>query len=189
MANKTTWQLDPAHTNTEFSAKHMMFTTVRGHFTDLSGTIRVDEEDPSRSSVEVEIDASSLDTGVEDRDNHLRSGDFLDVENHPKLVFKSKRVEGSPREPGDRFKVIGDLTIRGNTHEVTLEAEYQGRGPDPWGGERTGFSASTTIDRRDWGLTWNKALEAGGILVSNEVKIELDVQAVKETEKEKQEAA
>lgn len=189
MANKTTWQLDPAHTNTEFTAKHMMFTTVRGHFKELNGVIEVDEDNPERSSVRVEIDAASIDTGVSDRDNHLRSADFLDVESHPKVVFESKRVDGSPMKPGDKFKVIGDLTIRGTTREVTLDAAFEGRGPDPWGGERAGFSASTKIDRREWGLTWNKALETGGVLVGNEVKIELDVQAVNQTEASKQEAA
>ncbi|MEJ2186333.1 MAG: YceI family protein [Gemmatimonadota bacterium] len=189
MANKMTWQMDPAHTNIEFTAKHMMFTTVRGHFKELSGLIEMDEDDPSRSTVQVEIDAASIDTGVEDRDNHLRSEDFLDVENHKTLRFESRRVEGSPTEPGDRFKVTGDLTIHGTTREVTLDATYEGRGPDPWGGERAGFSAATTIDRREWGLTWNKALEAGGILVGNEVKIQLDVQAVKQAEKGQQEAA
>ncbi len=181
--NRTTWQMDPAHTNTEFTAKHMMFTTVRGHFKDLTGTIVVDEAHPDRSSVEVEIGAASIDTGVEDRDNHLRSADFLDVGNYPKLAFKSKRVEGSPTEAGSRFKVVGDLTIRGTTREVTLDAVYEGRGLDPWGGERAGFSASASIDRRDWGLTWNKALETGGILVGNDVKIALDVQAVKQAAK------
>ncbi|MEJ2216812.1 MAG: YceI family protein [Gemmatimonadota bacterium] len=188
MASET-WRMDPAHTNTEFTAKHMMFTTVRGHFKDLTGAIEVDEEHPDRSRVEVEIDAASIDTGVADRDAHLRSADFLDVENHPKLTFKSKRVEGSPTEPGDRFQVVGDLTIRGTAREVTLEATYEGRGQDPWGGERAGFSASTKIDRREWGLTWNKALETGGVLVGNEVNIELDVQAVKQTEEQEREAA
>jgi polyisoprenoid-binding protein YceI len=182
MTHKTTWKMDAAHTNTEFTAKHMMFTTVRGHFKDLDGVIEMDEDNPQRSRVEVEIDASSIDTGVPDRDNHLRSADFLDVENHPELVFRSRHVEGSPTEPGDRFQVIGDLTIRGTTREVTLDATYEGRGQDPWGGERAGFSASTEIDRREWGLTWNKALEAGGMLVGNVVKIELDVQAVRQVE-------
>lgn len=189
MANKTIWQMDPAHTNVEFTAKHMMFTTVRGHFKDLNGAIEVDEDHPEASSVEVEIDAASIDTGVGDRDNHLRSADFLDVVNHPTLIFRSKRVEGSPGTPGDRFKVIGDLTIRGTTREVALDATYDGRGQDPWGGERAGFSATTKIDRRDWGLTWNKALETGGILVGNEVQIQLDVQAVKQAEGRQKKAA
>lgn len=186
---RTTWKLDPAHTSVEFAVKHMMFTTVRGRFTDVEGTITVDEDDPSSSSVEVEIGAASIDTGVEDRDNHLRSGDFLDVENHPKITFRSTRVEGAALEPGGTFRVAGDLEIRGGTHEVTLETMYEGQGQDPWGGTRAGFGAATTVDRRDWGLKWNQALETGGILVGNEVKIELEAQAVKQEETANTEAA
>lgn len=179
---KTVWELDPAHTTVEFAVKHMMFTTVRGRFTDVKGRIEVDEENPDASSVEVEIGAASLDTGVEDRDKHLRSADFFDVENHPTLTFRSKRVEGAMKEEGDEFKVIGDLTIRGETREVTLDAVFQGTGMDPWGGTRAGFSATTTIDRRDWGLQWNQALETGGVLVANSVKLEIEAQAVKKSE-------
>lgn len=180
MARKTSWQLDPAHTTVEFAAKHMMFTTVRGRFTDVSGTIELDPENPAASNVEVVIDAASIDTGVEDRDNHLRSADFLDVEQHPEITFRSKRVEGAALRPGAALKVTGDLTIRGTTREVELEAAFQGEGQDPWGGRRTGFSARTEIDRREWGLRWNQALETGGILVGNAIRIELDVQAVKQ---------
>lgn len=179
----TTWSLDPAHSQVEFSVKHMMFTTVRGRFADVEGTIRVDEENPSASSVEVDIDAASIDTRVEDRDNHLRSGDFLNVEEHPKITFRSKRVEGSHlKEPGTSFEVVGDLTIRGETREVTLHATFEGTGTDPWGGTRAGFSATTKIDRRDFGLTWNQALETGGVLVGHDVKIELQVQVVQQQE-------
>jgi polyisoprenoid-binding protein YceI len=174
------WQLDPAHTQVEFRAKHMMITTVRGRFADTSGTITVDEENPENSSVEVRIDARSIDTRVEDRDTHLRSEDFLNVEKHPEITFRSKRIEGAHAEPGDEFLVVGDLTIRGETKEVELNATYEGQGKDPWGGTRAGFTASTKIDRRDWGLTWNQALETGGILVSNDVTIELQAQAVRE---------
>jgi polyisoprenoid-binding protein YceI len=174
------WQLDPAHTQVEFRAKHMMITTVRGRFADTSGTIVVDEENPENSSVEVRIDARSIDTRVGDRDTHLRSEDFLNVEKYPEVTFRSTRIEGAHAEAGDRFRVVGDLTIRGETKEVTLAATYEGQGTDPWGGTRAGFTASTKIDRRDWGLTWNQALEAGGILVSNDVTIELQVQAVRE---------
>lgn len=180
MAEKTTWQIDPAHTAVEFAVKHMMFTTVRGRFKDVKGTIEVDEQSPDRSVVDVEIAAASIDTGVADRDAHLRSADFLDVENHPTLTFRSKRVEGAMKKEGDKFKVVGDLTIRGTTIEVTLEAVYDGTGKDPWGGTRAGAEASTKIDRRDWGLQWNQALETGGILVANDVRIELQVQAVKQ---------
>jgi polyisoprenoid-binding protein YceI len=176
----TRWEMDPAHTQVEFKAKHMMITTVRGRFSDVSGTIVVDENQPERSRVEVDIDARSIDTRSGDRDTHLRSDDFLDVEKHPKITFRSKRIEGAHAEPGDEFRVIGDLTIRGETREVVLDARYQGHGGDPWGGTRAGFEATTKIDRRDWGLTWNQALEAGGILVSNDITIELQVQAVRQ---------
>ena len=179
MPETTLWNIDPAHTGVEFAVKHMMFTTVRGRFKQLTGTIEVDEANPDRSRVQVEIDAGSLDTGVADRDAHLRSADFLDVANHPKMTFRSKRVEGAMKKEGDRFTVTGDLTIRGTTIEVKLDCQYEGTGTDPWGGTRSGVRATTTIDRRDWGLKWNQALETGGILVANEVRIELEVQAVK----------
>ena len=179
MTEKTTWQIDPTHSAVEFAVKHMMFTTVRGRFKDVKGTIEADEKNPNNSTVNVEISAASIDTGVADRDGHLRSGDFLDVEKFPALTFRSKRVEGAANKPGDRFKVIGDLTIRGTTMEVTLDAQFEGTGTDPWGGTRAGVRATTTIDRRDWGLKWNQALETGGILVGNDLRIEIEVQAVK----------
>ena len=174
-----TWNLDPAHTSVEFAVKHMMFTTVRGRFKTFNGTITVDEQNPDNSRVEVEFDAASIDTGVADRDTHLRSADFLDVEHHPKMTFKSRRVEGAHVKAGDRFKVIGDLTIRGKAIEVTLNCSFEGAGKDPWGNEKAGFTATGEIDRREWGLTWNQALEAGGILVANTLKIEIEAQAVK----------
>jgi polyisoprenoid-binding protein YceI len=176
---RSVWQIDPAHTNVEFSTKHMMITTVRGRFSGVSGKIELDEANPGRSSVEVEIDVASIDTGVADRDAHLRSADFFEVEKYPKMTFRSKRIEGSYASEGDSFKVVGDLTIRDVTREVVLDAVFEGKGKDPWGGERIGFSASTRIDRRDFGLTWNQALETGGVLVSHEVRISLEVQAVK----------
>lgn len=179
MAETTTWQIDPAHTAVEFAVKHMMFTTVRGRFKDVQGTIEVDEKNPDRSTVNVQIAAASIDTGVPDRDAHLRSADFLDVENHPAITFRSKRVEGAMKKEGDRFKVVGDLAIRGKSMEVTLDCLYEGTGKDPWGGTRAGARVTAAIDRREWGLRWNQALETGGILVANEVRIELEVQAVK----------
>jgi polyisoprenoid-binding protein YceI len=182
MATRTRWKIDPAHTAVEFSVKHMMFTTVRGRFTAVEGTISADPENPSASSVEVTIDAASIDTGSPDRDKHLRSADFLDAEKHPKIVFKSREVRGATQKTGDRFTVVGDLSIRGESRPVTLEAEYLGQGQDPWGGRRSGFNARCEINRLDWGLKWNQALETGGILVANEVKIELDVQAVEQKE-------
>jgi polyisoprenoid-binding protein YceI len=180
MPNQTTWQIDPAHSNVEFAVKHMMFTTVRGRFRKLTGTITADEQNPDNSRVEVEIEAASIDTGVEDRDNHLRSADFLDVQRQPAITFRSKRVQGAYKKEGDRFKVIGDLTIRGKSIEVTLDTTFEGVGKDPWGGQRAGFQATTEIDRRQWGLTWNQALETGGILVGNTIKISIDAQAVKQ---------
>jgi polyisoprenoid-binding protein YceI len=180
--SRTTWNLDGAHSQVEFSVKHMMFTTVRGRFAEMEGTIGLTAESPQESSVEVTIGAASLDTRVADRDAHLRSGDFFDAENHPNLTFRSRRVEGSLESPGDGFRVTGDLTIRGITREVTLDARFEGTGTDPWGGTRAGFSARTTIDRRDFGLTWNQALEAGGVLVGHEVTIDLQVQAVQAQE-------
>jgi len=180
MPDTTTWTIDPAHSSVEFAVKHMMFTTVRGRFKDFKGTVVVDEQNPNNSKVDVEIGAASIDTGVADRDGHLRSADFLDVENQPTLTFRSKRVEGAMKAEGDKFKVVGDLTIRGTTFEVTLDCEYEGTGKDPWGGIRAGARATTKIDRRDWGLKWNQALETGGILVANEVRIEIELQAVKQ---------
>jgi polyisoprenoid-binding protein YceI len=179
MAETTTWQIDPAHSSVEFAVKHMMFTTVRGRFKDVKGTIEADEQNPDRSSVSVEISTASIDTGVADRDAHLRSPDFLDVEHYPTLTFRSKRIEGAMDKEGASFRVVGDLAIHGTTREVTLDCVFEGRGQDPWGGERAGAHAKTRIDRRDWGLTWNQALEAGGILVGHEVRIEIEVQAVK----------
>lgn len=179
MAETTTWQIDATHTAVEFAVKHMMFTTVRGRFKDVKGTIEVDEKNPDRSTVNVEIAAASIDTGVADRDAHLRSADFLDVENHPTITFRSKRVNGAMKKEGDKFTLTGDLTIRGTTMEVALECQYEGTGKDPWGGTRAGARATTKIDRRDWGLKWNQALETGGILVANELRIEVEVQAVK----------
>ena len=161
----------------------MMFTTVRGRFKQVAGRIVVDDDNPDNSSVEVTIDAASMDTGVADRDAHLRSADFLDVGNHPSIEFRSRKVEGAYEKPGDTFKVHGDLTIRGKTLPVTLDASFEGRGKDPWGKDRAGFSASTEIDRRDWGLVWNQALESGGILVGHNVRIEMELQVVKQDDR------
>jgi len=155
-----------------------MFTTVRGRFKSFRGTVQVDEQNPNNSRAEVTIDAASLDTGVADRDAHLRTAEFLDVEQYPNITFRSTRVEGAHREEGDRFRVTGNLEIRGNAIPVTLEASFEGVGKDPWGKQRAGFTARTEIDRREWGLRWNQTLETGGILVGNTVKIEVEVQAV-----------
>jgi polyisoprenoid-binding protein YceI len=177
----TTWNLDPAHSLIEFSAKHMMITTVKGRLNLVRGAITIDEANPDRSSVEAEFDAASIDSRAEQRDQHLRSADFLDVERFPRVTFKSRRVEGARNAEGTRFRVIGDLTIRGTTREVTLDATFEGRGRDPWGGDRVSFAAVSKIDRRDYGLTWNAALETGGVLVSNEIGIEIEAQAIRAT--------
>ena len=180
MDSLTIWEVDPAHTTIEFAVKHMMFTTVRGRFKSFTGTARVDARNPDLSGVDVDIDAASIDTGVADRDAHLRSADFLDVENHPRITFRSTGVEGAHAKEGDRFRVTGDLEIRGQAMPVTLDVTFEGVGKDPWGKQRAGFAARTEIDRREWGLKWNQALEAGGVLVANSVKIEIEAQAVKQ---------
>ena len=177
----TTWNLDPAHSLIEFSAKHMMITTVKGRLNLVRGAITIDEANPDRSSVEAEFDAASIDSRAEQRDQHLRSADFLDVERFPRVTFKSRRVEGARNAEGPRFRVIGDLTIRGTPREGTLDATFEGRGRDPWGGDRVSFAAVSKIDRRDYGLTWNAALETGGVLVSNEIGIEIEAQAIRAT--------
>jgi polyisoprenoid-binding protein YceI len=175
---RTRWKLDPAHTLVEFTAKHMMITNVRGHFTAVEGTITIDRDHPASSSVEARIDPSSLTTGVVDRDNHLRSADFLDTEQYPDITFRSTEITGDYKQPGDSFTMKGDLTIGKTTRSVTLTVEFEGEGKDPWGGTRVSFSADTKIDRREFGLTWNKALEAGGVLVGNEIHIHIEAQAV-----------
>jgi polyisoprenoid-binding protein YceI len=171
----TTWNIDPAHTTVEFSVKHLMISTVRGHFGAVSGTIVLDEQNPLASTVTAEIDVTSIDTRQEQRDAHLRSADFFDVEKFPSISFTSTRIE----RDGDHFDVYGQLTIRDVTREVVLHTSDEGRGGDPWGGQRAAFSATTRIDRREFGLGWNQALETGGVLVGNDIKISLEVQAVK----------
>jgi polyisoprenoid-binding protein YceI len=185
MAGVTTWQIDPVHTTVEFAVKHMMFTTVRGRFRNFSSTIHIDEDHPDNSTAVAEFDAASVDTGAADRDAHLRSADFLDVEHYPKVTFRTTQVMGAHAEEGDRFEIVGDLTIRGKTIPVTLQAILEGVGKDPWGNERAGFAARTEIDRREWGLMWNQGLETGGVLVGHTVKIEIEAQAIKQTSQKK----
>ena len=174
---RTTWNVDPTHTNVEFAVRHMMISTVKGRFADVKGTVDADEADPTRSSVRVEIGAASIDTRAEQRDAHLRSADFLDAERYATITFVSKRIE----RVGQRLRLIGDVTIRGVTRELALTVELEGRGRDPWGNERAGFHAAGTLDRKDFGLTWNQALETGGILVGDEVKISVDAELVKQS--------
>jgi polyisoprenoid-binding protein YceI len=173
---KTVWNLDPAHTLVEFSAKHLMISTVKGRIAGVEGAIALDEADPTNSSVEVTLDAKTLDTRIEPRDQHLRSADFLDVEKFPTIKFKSTEIQGDEQN----FKLTGDLTIRDVTRPITLDVTYEGRTKDPWGGERVGFSATGKLDRRDYGLTWNVLLESGGLTVSNDIKIQVEVEAVKQ---------
>ena len=173
---RTTWTIDPAHTEVGFSVKHLMISTVRGRFADVRGTVTLDGNDVTTASVEAQIGTASIDTRQEQRDTHLRSADFFEVDKYPTITFRSTAVE---RIKGDRYRIVGDLTIRDITREIVLEGTDEGRGRDPWGGERLAFSATTTVDRREFGLTWNQALETGGLLVSNDIRISIDVQAVK----------
>ncbi len=174
---QTVWQIDPSHSLVEFGVKHMMFTTVKGRFGGVAGRIVTEGDDPTRGSVEVEIDAETIDTRDARRDEHLRSGDFLENETYPNITFKSTRVEPVA---GNRFRVVGDLTIRGITQPVTFEAEFNGRGKSPWGQEVIGYSADFKINRKDFGLAWNVALETGGVLVGKKIRLEFNVQAVKQ---------
>jgi polyisoprenoid-binding protein YceI len=167
--------IDNAHSDISFSVRHMVFAKVRGHFTKWSAQMVFDPADASKASVEASIDAASIDTREPQRDAHLRSPDFLDVEKFPTITFKSKRIESAGE---NRYRVVGDLTIHGTTREVTLDVEQTGRGKDPWGNERVGFVARTSINRLDYGLKWNQALETGGVLVGEKVDIEIDVEAV-----------
>ncbi|HEY6907984.1 MAG TPA: YceI family protein [Myxococcales bacterium] len=177
----TTWNIDPTHSAIQFAVRHMVVSKTRGRFAKWSGKLVFDPEKPTASSVEVSIDPASIDTADEQRDGHLRSPDFFDVQKFPTASFKSKRIEDAG---GDRYRVIGDLTLHGVTRPVVLDATYEGTGKDPWGGERAGFSASLTIDRKDFGLEWNKALETGGLLVGEKVELTLEVEAVKQAQQQ-----
>jgi polyisoprenoid-binding protein YceI len=176
----STWQLDPAHTHVEFAVRHLMISTVKGRFADVQGAVRMDEANPGAGKVEMTIGVASIDTRQDERDAHLRSADFLDAAHFPAITFRSRRIEGMPFE-GD-FRLVGDLTIRGITREVALDVSYEGRVTDSSGNERAGFSARTKIDRTDFGLIWNQALEAGGALVGDEVRISADVELVRQSE-------
>ena len=176
-ATRTTWKIDPAHSHVEFAVRHLMITTVRGRFGDVQGTVLTDAADPTKAEVDVTIAANSIDTREAQRDAHLRSADFFDAEKFPALTFKSTRVTDVQ---GDRFKLAGDLTMRGVTKEVILDVTAEGRGKDPWGGERAGYSATTKVSRSDFGLTWNQVLETGGFAVGDEIKISLDLELVKQ---------
>ena len=170
------WHIDPRHSVAEFSVRHMMLAKVRGRFTGVSGTIVDAAEDPKLSSVKAAIDVTTLITGDPQRDEHLRSADFFDVAQHPTITFESRKVSGSR----EHFKIVGDLTIRGQAREVTLDVTFNGIGTDPQGRSIAGFTVETEINRKDFGLNWNMALEAGGFLVGDQAKIEIEVEAVKQ---------
>jgi len=177
VATNTVWNIDPAHSSVEFSVRHMMVSNVKGRLGTVSGKLESIDENIAGATVDVEIDASSIDTGAEQRDAHLKSPDFLDVENYPKITFKSKRVED---HRDGTFEVVGDLTIRDVTKEVTLKAEDNGRGNSPFGTYVAGFTATTSFNRHDFGAKWNVALEAGGFLVGDTVKVTLEIEAAKD---------
>jgi polyisoprenoid-binding protein YceI len=173
----TTWTIDPAHSHVEFAVRHLMISTVKGRFADVSGTVHSHDADPAKGDVDIRIGVASIDTREQQRDAHLRSGDFFDAESFPVMTFKSRRID---EVKGDNFKIAGDLTIRGVTREAVLDVASEGRGKDPWGGERAGFSATTKIKRSDFGLTWNQLLETGGVAVGDDVKISIDIELVKQ---------
>lgn len=170
-----TWNFDPAHSEIAFKVRHMMFSKVRGSFQSWNGSFEFDPTAPESGQTEVRIDVASIDTSNGDRDNHLKSGDFFDTEKFPHIVFKSTSFE---KLGEGKLKVHGELTIRGTTEAITLDVDYHGKAVDPWGNDRVGFSATASLNRKAFGLTWNQALEAGGVLVGETVEIELDVQAV-----------
>ncbi|MCL5996485.1 MAG: YceI family protein [Chloroflexi bacterium] len=169
------WIIDKAHSAINFSVKHMMISTVRGSFKEFDARLDLNEQDPAHSYIEGTVNLASIDTKDPNRDGHLRSPDFFDVENHPTMTFRSKHVEVKGH---DRFHVIGDLTIKGITREVVFDVTEEGRGRDPWGKEHWGFTADLVINRKDFGLNWNVALETGGWLVGEQVKVTIDLEAV-----------
>lgn len=166
----TTWHLDQAHLDVGFAVKHMMVSTVRGRFTDVEADIEIDEEIPARSTAEVRVGTGSVDTGHADRDAHLKSADFFDVVTHPTLRFRSTNVERS----GDKFTLLGDLTVRDVTRPIRLEGEIEGPLTDPYGNRRAGFNLTGELDREEFGLTWNMAVEAGGVMVGRKVKLNIE---------------
>jgi polyisoprenoid-binding protein YceI len=170
------YQIDPAHSRIGFVARHAMVTKVRGKFNDFSGSLHLDEADPSRSTAEVTVQMGTVETGQPQRDEHLRTSDFFEVEKYPTMTFKSTKAE---RNGEDNYRLTGDLTIKGVSRPVTLDIEYNGLVRDPFGNDRAGFEGRTVINRKDWGLTWNAALEAGGVMVSDKITLELDIAAVR----------
>jgi polyisoprenoid-binding protein YceI len=171
------WQIDSSHSGIQFTVRHLVIAKVRGQFTRWTGAIEASGSDFARGSLDVVIDATSIDTGVADRDAHLRSADFFDVERYPEITFTST---GVTRTSADRLQVAGALTIKGVARDVVLDVEVLGQAKDPWGNERAAFSATTSIDRRAFGLTWNQVLEAGGVMVGDRIDIAIDIEAVRQ---------
>ena len=171
-----TYTIDPTHSRIGFVARHAMVTKVRGSFNEFAGTGHLDAEDPTRSSLQVTIQAASIDTRNADRDGHLRSNDFFDMAAHPEITFVSTAIDRTGEET---FSVTGDLTIKGVTKPVTFDVEYSGSAVDPYGNHRIGLEGSTTVNRKDWGITWNAALDAGGVLVGEKVTLEFEVSAIR----------
>ena len=171
------WKIDPSHTRAVFSVRHMMISNVHGQFHNVTGSVNFDEAQPTRSSVDVQIEAASIDTNDERRDGHLKSPDFLDAEHYPYLTFVSRRIEVVDSTHG---RIYGDLTIRGVTREVVLATEYNGQAKGPYGSQSAGFTASTKLNRKDFGLTWNMGLETGGVLVGDIVNISIELEIVKQ---------
>ena len=176
-----TWQIDFSHSDIQFAVRHMMISKVRGRFETFTGTVNFDENNPTNTTVNVEVDLNSINTRDEKRDGHLRSADFFDVANHPTMTFVSKKVEQTDEFNG---RLIGDLTIRGVTHEVALDVQYSGTAKSPWGTVSAGFSAKGKLNRKAFGLNWNAALETGGVLVGEEVEIAIEIEIVKQPEAE-----
>ena len=174
----STWTVDPAHSIVEFAVKHLVITTVKGRFRDFEGTIQIDESRPENSVVSASIDVASVDTNTPDRDAHLRSDDFFNAERYPKITFRSTSLE---RLDGTHYKVRGDLTIRDVTKQVVLDAEFEGEVNDPWGHRRAAFTATTQISRHEFGVKWNELIETGGAVVSDDVRITLHVEAVRQS--------
>ena len=171
------WQIDSSHSGIQFTVRHLVIAKVRGQFSRWTGSLETPGRDLSRASLDVVIDASSIETGVADRDAHLRSADFFDVEHYPEITFKSTAVTPSG---ADRLRVTGALTIKGVTRDVVLDVEVLGQAKDPWGNERAAFSATTAIDRREFGLTWNQVLETGGVMVGERIDIAIEIEAVRQ---------
>jgi len=177
------WKIDDSHSQITFAARHMMISNVTGRFEHFGGTIDFDEKNPDNTTVDVQIDAASLNTREPQRDGHLRSADFLDVEKYPYITFKSTRVDVKDET---HAKLYGDLTIRDVTHPVTLDVEFSGMAKSPWGTYSAGFTASTKINRKDWGLTWNVALETGGVLVSEVLKVDIELELIRQETSEQE---